>query len=99
MIEYDMHVCGELIHAHAGKRLGDEGMVRGLGHRDAADLDCACKLYLYGLKGQVPRIFTGFGEGRRRNQPAVAKQIGSGDTHASVYFKVHQREATIGNGI
>lgn len=99
MIEYDMPVCGELIHAHAGKRLGDEGMVRGLGHRNAADLNCACELYLDGLKGQVRRIFTGLGEGRRRNQPAVCKQVGTGDTHTSVYFKVYQREATIGSGM
>ncbi|WP_155984365.1 hypothetical protein [Paracoccus pantotrophus] len=95
MIEYDMPVCGELIHAHAGKRLGDEGMVRGLGHRDAADLDCACELDLDGLEG----IFTRLGEDHGRDQPSVAKQIGSGDAHASVYFKVHQREAAIGNGI
>ncbi len=99
MIEYDMPVRGELIHAHAGKRLGDEGMVRGLGHRDAADLDCTCELYLDGLKGQISRILTGFGEDHGRDQPSVAKQIGSGDTHASVYFEVHQREAAIGNGI
>ncbi len=68
MIEYDMPVCGELIHAHAGKRLGDEGMVRGLGHRDAADLNGACELYLDGLKG----IFAGSGEDHRRDQDSVA---------------------------